>query len=75
MRVESAGPNKYNLIFSGDNVETVVADGTDQPALFGTTLAIIVHRCQRGFVDAWRNSGLRQDDAPIRKAISSSIAV
>ncbi|HEY7304384.1 MAG TPA: hypothetical protein VH601_09735 [Bryobacteraceae bacterium] len=42
MRVESAGPNKYNLIFSGDNVETVVADGTDQPALFGTTLAIIV---------------------------------
>jgi hypothetical protein len=42
MKVESAGTNKYNLIFSGDNVETVVADGTDQPALFGTTLAIIV---------------------------------
>jgi hypothetical protein len=42
MKVESAGPNKYNLIFSGDNVETVVADGSDQPALFGTTLAIIV---------------------------------
>jgi hypothetical protein len=42
MKVESAGPNKYNLIFSGDNVETVVADGTDQPALFGTTLAIAV---------------------------------
>ncbi len=43
MKVESAGPNKYNLIFSGNNVETVVADGTDQPALFGTTLAITVH--------------------------------
>ncbi len=42
MRVESAGPNKYNLIFFGDNVETVVADGTNQPALFGTTLAVIV---------------------------------
>ena len=42
MKVEFAGPNKYNLIFSGDNVETVVADGTDQPALFGTTVAIIV---------------------------------
>jgi hypothetical protein len=42
MKVESAGPNKYNLIFSGDNVEPVIADGTDQPALFGTTLAIIV---------------------------------
>ncbi|HTV04587.1 MAG TPA: hypothetical protein VME86_04400 [Acidobacteriaceae bacterium] len=42
MKVEPAGPNRYNLIFSGDNVETVIADGTDQPGLFGTTLAIIV---------------------------------
>lgn len=41
MKVESAGSNRYNLNFSGDNVETVVADGTDQPALFGTTLAIV----------------------------------
>ncbi len=42
MKVEAAGPNKYNLIFSGDNVETVVADGTDQPGLFDSTVAIIV---------------------------------
>lgn len=42
MIVEAAGPNKYNLIFSGDNVETIVADGTDQPGLYGSTLAIIV---------------------------------
>ena len=42
MIVQAAGPNKYNLIFSGDNVEPVVADGSDQPALFGTTLAIVV---------------------------------
>jgi hypothetical protein len=42
MKVEPAGPNKYNLIFSGDNVETIVADGTDQPGLFGTTLSITV---------------------------------
>lgn len=42
MKVEAAGPNKYNLIFSGDNVETVVADGTDQPGLFNSTLATIV---------------------------------
>lgn len=42
MIVQAAGPNKYSLIFSGDNVETVVADGTDQTALFGTTLAIVV---------------------------------
>jgi hypothetical protein len=42
MKVEAAGPNKYNLIFSGDNVESVVADGTDQPGLFGTTIAVTV---------------------------------
>lgn len=42
MRVESAGSNKYKLNFSGDNIETIVADGSDQPALFGTTLAIVV---------------------------------
>jgi hypothetical protein len=40
MKVEAAGPNKYNLIFSGDNIETVTADGTDQPGLFGTTIAV-----------------------------------
>ena len=38
MKVGLAGPNKYNLIFSGDNVETVTADGTDQPGLFGALL-------------------------------------
>lgn len=42
MKVEAAGPNKYNLIFSGNNVETIVADGTDQPGLFGSTVAIVV---------------------------------
>lgn len=42
MKVEAAGPNKYVLNFSGDNKETVVADGTDQPCLFGTTCSITV---------------------------------
>ncbi len=42
MKVEAAGPNKYVLNFSGDNRETVVADGTDQPCLFGTTCSITV---------------------------------
>ena len=42
MKVEAAGLNKFNMNFSGDNVETIVADGTDQPGLFGTTLAVIV---------------------------------
>ena len=42
MKVAAVGPNKYAFTFSGDNVETIVADGTDQQALFGTTLAVIV---------------------------------
>ena len=42
MRVEPAGANTFKLIFSGDNVETVVADGTDQPGLYDSTIAIIV---------------------------------
>jgi hypothetical protein len=44
MKVGSAGENKYTFDFSGDgsNVETIVADGTDQPGLSGTTLAVTV---------------------------------
>ncbi len=49
MKVEAIGPNKYNLIFSGDNVETIVADGTDQPGLFGTTLSVTVEA-----PDSWK---------------------
>ena len=40
MKVESAGPNKYALNFSGPDNETIVADGTDQPGLNGTTVSI-----------------------------------
>ena len=40
MKVEAAGPNKYTFIFSGDNSETIVADGTDQPGLFGSTFSV-----------------------------------
>ena len=35
-------PNTYNLIFSGDNVETIVADGTDQPGLYNSTFSITI---------------------------------
>ena len=42
MKVTQAGPNTYTLNFSGDNTETVVADGTDQPGLFGSTASITV---------------------------------
>ena len=42
MTVMEAGPNTYRLNFSGDNTETIVADGTDQPGLFGSTFSITV---------------------------------
>lgn len=40
MVVEAAGANKYTFRFEGGPAETVVADGTDQPGLPGTTLAV-----------------------------------
>ena len=42
MRVEAAGPNRYTFLFSGDNAETITADGTDQAGIFGTTFAVTV---------------------------------
>lgn len=39
MRVESAGANKYTFIF-GNDPETIVVDGTDQPGGFGSTLSV-----------------------------------
>src|SRR5215472_17681394 len=42
MKVESVGPNKYAFDFGGGSPETVVTDGTDQPAGFGTTLSVTV---------------------------------
>jgi hypothetical protein len=38
--VEAAGPNKYTFRFEGGPPETIVADGTDQPGIPGTTLAV-----------------------------------
>jgi hypothetical protein len=42
MKVEAVGANKYALDFGGGVAETIVADGTDQPGLFGTTVSITV---------------------------------
>ena len=42
MRVEVAGANRYAITFAPGLVDTVVADGTDQPALRGTTLSVTV---------------------------------
>jgi hypothetical protein len=42
MKVELAGANKYALTFGPGEVDTIVADGSEQPALSGTTLSITV---------------------------------
>jgi hypothetical protein len=40
MKVASLGSNKYTFDFGGGASETIVIDGTDQPGLYGTTLAV-----------------------------------
>ena len=40
MQVQSLGPNKYAFNFEGGPTETIVADGTEQPGLPGTMLAV-----------------------------------
>jgi len=40
MKVASLGGNKYSFDFGGGTPEIIVADGTDQPGLAGTTLAV-----------------------------------
>jgi hypothetical protein len=42
MKVESAGENRYKITFEPGAVDTIVADGSDQPALSGTTFSITV---------------------------------
>ena len=42
MRIEAVGTNRYSLTLGPGAVDTVVADGNDQPALSGSTLSISV---------------------------------
>ena len=42
MKVEAAGENRYAITFGPGAVDTIVADGSDQPGLRGTTLAVTV---------------------------------
>jgi hypothetical protein len=42
MKVEVAGANRYELTFGPGQTDTIMADGSDQPALSGTTLSITV---------------------------------
>ena len=54
MRVEVVGPNRYAITFvevglGNGLTDTVVADGTDQSAVFGTTLSVTIDK-----LDAWK---------------------
>jgi hypothetical protein len=79
MRVEALGPNRYAFNFEGAPTETVVADGSDQPGLPGTTLAIkaedartlIVVRKQDGRVIISATWKLSQDGRTLRDAFTS----
>ena len=42
MKVDVAGANSYAITFAPGLVDTIVADGNDQPALRGTTLSVSV---------------------------------
>jgi hypothetical protein len=42
MKIEAMDGKKYRLTFGPGQVDSIVADGTDQPALQGTTLSITV---------------------------------
>ena len=42
MKVEAVGANKYAITFGPGAVDTIVADGSDQPALQGTTLSVTI---------------------------------
>jgi hypothetical protein len=40
MKIAAAGPNRYAITFIPGALETIVADGSDQPGMRGTTLSI-----------------------------------
>jgi hypothetical protein len=42
MKLEAVGANKYTITFQPGAVDTIVADGSDQPAVSGSTLSITV---------------------------------
>jgi hypothetical protein len=42
MKVEAVAANKYAITFGPGQVDTIIADGSDQPALQGSTLSLTV---------------------------------
>jgi hypothetical protein len=82
MRVQALGSNKYAFNFEGGPQETIVADGTDQRGLPGTTLAVkpedastmTVVRKQDGRVIISAKWKLSQDGRALRDAFTSEQA-
>jgi len=79
MRVEALGPDRYRFNFEGAPAETIVADGTDQPGLPGTTLSVkaedartlMVVRKQDGHIIVSATWKLSEDGRTLRDAFTS----
>lgn len=79
MRVEALGPNRYRFSFEGAPDETIVADGTDQPGVAGTTLSVkpenanslMVVRKQDGHIIVSASWKLSQDRNTLYDAFTS----
>ena len=79
VRVESLGRDRYAFNFEGAPTETVVADGTDQPGLPGTTLAVkaadartlSVVRKRDGHIVVSASWKLSEDGRTLRDAFTS----
>lgn len=80
MMVEALGPNKYRFQFEGSPAETIVANGTDQAGLAGTTLSVkgdgprrlSVVRKQDGRTIVSASWNLAQDGSTLRDAFTST---
>jgi hypothetical protein len=59
MKITSLGGNKYSFDFGGGLPETIVADGTDQPANSGTTMSTAIVS-----PNEWR--GVRKKDGKVQ---------
>ena len=78
MVVEAAGPNKYTFRFEGGPPETIVADGTDQPGIPGTTLSVMaadsrtlkVVRKQKGRIIVSANWKVSEDRRTLHDAFT-----
>jgi hypothetical protein len=55
MKVTSEGGNKYSFDFGAGTPEAIAVDGTDQPGIFGTTLAVTAASADRWTVIRKKN--------------------